>query len=146
MPDEGGLVVSRHLYLAIVSHALSSEDETCGLLTDEVNGRLMGDHGDAWWRGIEFVPCRNVSEHPEDSYLVHPDDQLLAAGEGRKLVGMVHSHPRGEHRPSDWDRESYVPEGWWYVVVGLSSGQPKVGCYRKERGLLAKKPLIVLLG
>lgn len=126
------LVMSEDTWLSIMADALSRRpNESCGLLVaDDDEGRLIHVEGG----GVRYMPVRNTSDDPTRSFVINPDDQLVAAREGRKVVGLVHSHPTGEPRPSDMDQGTYVPDRWWYVIVGLSSGQPLLRVYRRHLG------------
>lgn len=95
--------------------------ESCGLLVQTPGGWLR--YARAW----------NVAKEPTNSFVIDPEAQR-GAGRGGEVVGMVHSHPNGEARPSGMDLQTYVPEGWLYLVIGLATGQPVVGAFRSVRG------------
>lgn len=140
------LAMTAEVWKAIVAHSLEARpNEACGLLVDDAGSGLPGIEGPGVsGRGLRYYIARNVAENPLASFMVDPDDQLSAASSGRAIVGLVHSHPDGESRPSDWDKETYVPTGWWYLVVGMAGGQPFVGCYRKnDLGSFEKRKLLV---
>ena len=42
----------------------------------------------------QFFPCRNISEHPEKSFALHPRDYVRARMKG-KITAIIHSHPKG---------------------------------------------------
>lgn len=107
-------------------------EEACGLLLATRTG------------GLSFVTSRNLSDRPADSFVIDPRLQETAVGEGWTVVGMVHSHPNGKPEPSDLDRDTYVPRGWWYLVVGFKTGAPIVGCWQSEDETLVRRNMIVV--
>lgn len=138
------LRLEKETWLSIVTHALSARPyEACGLLVNDIGGLAEwsgadGGRDERWGgKGLVYVAVRNASPNPRDSFLVNPNDHLAVAGPGREVVGLVHSHPVGEARPSPLDMETFVPKRWWYLVVGmgLEGGQPFIGAwYRKGDG------------
>jgi len=109
-----------------VAHARESTPrECCGLLfgDGEVIDRLV--------RG------RNVHPTPETRYEIDPAqlrEAIAGNDDDRFLVGIYHSHPRTEPRPSDFD----VANAFWpaqvYVLASLRSEPPEVFAYRiKDR-------------
>jgi len=77
--------------------------EACGLLV-VINGRH------------HYRPCRNVSDAPEESFIIDPNDWAAAEDRGA-IIAVVHSHPDGDPTPSDADRRQcdlgHVP---WHIV------------------------------
>ena len=74
-------------------HSLSClPKESCGLL--------------ALIKGKEtFWPCKNLSEVPEQYFVIDPDDWADCEDQG-ELIGIVHSHTYGSAFPSDADKAS----------------------------------------
>ena len=114
---------------AMVRHALDARPrECCGLLIGR--GREI----------LAVYPMVNVAETPDTRYRV--DD--AAHVELRRLlrrmdppigiVGVYHSHPDGDARPSPVDiAEAHYPE-WLHVIVGLGGTRPLLRAFRIADG------------
>lgn len=120
-------MLPRELRDEIVAHAReSAPKECCGL--------LFGDGEIA----SRVVRGRNVHANPETRYEIDPAQlrQALAGKDDsdRFLVGIYHSHPRTEPRPSAFD----VANARWpeqvYVLTSLRSEPPEVFAYRITDG------------
>jgi proteasome lid subunit RPN8/RPN11 len=125
------VVLPRKLQDEIVAHAReSAPKECCGLLfgDGEVANRVV--------RG------RNVHATPETRYEIDPAQlrEALAGDDDtdRFLVGIYHSHPRTEPKPSEFD----VANARWpeqvYVLTSLRSEPPEVFAYRITDGKVEK--------
>ena len=117
-------------------------DHARGSAPKECCGLLFGD-GDVANR---LVRGRNVHPTPETRYEIDPS-QLREALAGRDdsdrfLVGIYHSHPRTEPKPSDFD----VANARWpeqvYVLTSLRSEPPEVFAYRITDGKVEKIPIV----
>ncbi len=65
-------------------------------------------------RDSSFIGVPNVSETPEDSFVIDPAEWI-----GRDVAAIVHSHPGGKPYLSTADRENQLETGLpWFVVVG----------------------------
>ena len=42
----------------------------------------------------QFFACRNISENPEKSFALHPQDYVRARMKG-SITAIIHSHPKG---------------------------------------------------
>jgi desampylase len=89
---------------------------------------------------------RNVHATPETRYEIDPG-QLREAIAGsddsdRFLVGIYHSHPRTEPKPSEFD----VANARWpeqvYVLTSLRSEPPALFAYRIKDGKAEKIPMV----
>lgn len=80
--------------------------EACGLI-------VMGKNGH------HYHPCQNHAHNPENSFLISPEDYLLASASGQIIV-IVHSHPSGPPALSEADRMMQKLSGvdWWLVCEG----------------------------
>jgi len=128
-------VLPRKLLEEIVAHARESAPrECCGLLfgDGEVVDRLV--------RG------RNVHQTPETRYEIDPAQlrEAIASNDDtdRFLVGIYHSHPRTEPKPSEFD----IANARWpqqvYVLTSLRSEPPEVFAYRITGGDAPKIPIV----
>lgn len=89
---------------------------------------------------------RNVHPTPETRYEIDPSQLrgALAGGDDsdRFLVGIYHSHPRTEPKPSDFD----VANARWpeqvYVLTSLRSEPPEVFAYRITDRKAEKIPIV----
>lgn len=129
------LMVNDRTYMGIIRAALMERPrEMCGLLLDPVG------HGER-----KFVRTRNVAVPAERAFTVDPHElKRIKENPMVNVIGIVHSHPAGEARPSDYDRGSYFENGWWYLVVGMATGVPVVGCFWTQDGDLVPAKLRVL--
>ncbi|HEY7623617.1 MAG TPA: M67 family metallopeptidase, partial [Candidatus Limnocylindria bacterium] len=112
MKDRTRLILPRRLRDEITSHAReTAPNECCGLIFGD------GESADRVFR------ARNVHPTPVTRYELDPS-QLRAAlasvdDEDRSLVGIYHSHPVTEPRPSSTDvANAYWPEQI-YVLTSL---------------------------
>jgi proteasome lid subunit RPN8/RPN11 len=118
-----------------VAHARESAPrECCGLLFGD------GEVVDRVVRG------RNVHTTPETRYEIDPA-QLREAIVGtddtdRFLVGIYHSHPRTEPKPSEFDIENARWPEQVYVLTSLRSEPPEVFAYRIVDGKAPKIPIV----
>ena len=131
MSGRSRVVLPRKLQDEIVAHAReSAPKECCGLLfgDGEVANRVV--------RG------RNVHATPETRYEIDPAQlrEVLAGDDDtdRFLVGIYHSHPRTEPKPSEFD----VANARWpeqvYVLTSLRAEPPEVFAYRITDGKVEK--------
>jgi len=118
-----------------VAHARESAPrECCGL--------LLGDGEVAQ----EVIRGRNVHATPETRYEIDPQ-QLRAAlrahdDSDRYLVGIYHSHPRTEPKPSEFDVANARWPAQVYVLTSLRSEPPEVLAYRITGGAYTKIDLV----
>jgi proteasome lid subunit RPN8/RPN11 len=114
---------------AIVREAIAAGScECCGF--------LIGRRRDL----VAILPMANVAESPETRFKVDDAAHVDARRVLRKLdpplgiIGVYHSHPRGDARPSATDvAEAYYPE-WLYLIVGLGGARPELRAFRIAGG------------
>lgn len=134
------LVLSRDAYDEILAHArASAPEEACGL--------LGGDHGAERSLAETARPAENASSVPEREYEIDPAEQfeLMEAieAEGQEVAGFYHSHPRGPDGPSATDVARATWDGYSYVIVSLSGGEPEVGSWRWTGERFEQEELVV---
>lgn len=83
----------------------------------------------------EVFPGRNVHETPRTRYELDPRDQLrafrLMDERGWALVGIYHSHPQTEPRPSKTDKALAMYPDARYVIVSLRDpADPQMRAWR----------------
>src|SRR2546422_10983602 len=135
MIERTRLVLPRRLQDDIVAHARETAPrECCGLLFGD------GEVADRLVRG------RNVHAMPETRYEIDPAQlrQAIAGTDDsdRYLVGIYHSHPRTEPKPSDFD----IANARWpeqvYVLTPLRSEPPERVAYRITHGTAPQSPIV----
>ena len=135
MIERARLVLPRGLHSEIVAHARESAPrECCGLLFGD------GEVADRLVRG------RNVHPTPETRYEIDPA-QLREAIVGtedtdRYLVGIYHSHPRTEPKPSEFDIANARWPAQVYVLTSLRFDTPEVIAYRITNGAARNIPMV----
>lgn len=95
---------------------------------NEGAGLLLGRVADGQMSVEAILPLANAREAgaQRNRYLIAPQDYLrgeeAAAGQGREVIGVFHSHPDGPARPSEFDREHALP--WYaYVITAVMRGR-----------------------
>ena len=83
---------------------------------------------------IRFV----VSVDPEEFLRA----EHAAQGRGRTIVGVWHSHPRGEPVPSATDRAEAWPD-WSYLIAGVTNGAlTDLRCWRLADDHFREQPIV----
>ena len=108
----------------VIAHCRAAlPEEACGLLVGPAGGDLVD----------EVVPAENLAHLPT-AYLLDPlvylRSDLAAEARGGALLGVFHSHPSSEARPSATDISESPNPGWHYLVVGLGGPVPEVRSWR----------------
>jgi proteasome lid subunit RPN8/RPN11 len=115
------LQITRKVQEGMLEHArVVAPEECCGLLVGRES--VMN----------ERVPCTN-ERHSATSFSI-PPVELLAAfrrirEQGKRLLGIYHSHPSGPEHPSSRDVDEFEYPGVSYWVVSLHRPAPVVRCY-----------------
>ena len=120
MPDAVGLPAA--IRDAIVAHALAElPNEACGIVVGDRPGASGG-------RALRFVPARNAATSPTRYELDGRDLVRLTLeidDRGEAFWAIVHSHVRGEPRPSPTDvAGAHHPEALHLVVGPLDGSRP----------------------
>jgi proteasome lid subunit RPN8/RPN11 len=79
----------------------------------------------------EYIPCKNVSKRPEDTFLIDPEQQVPIELK-HKVQAVIHSHKmfkyNGIEVPCDWpskrDMERQVASGKPWGIVVVPNGIP----------------------
>lgn len=116
------ITVPRGILDAILEHARSeSPSECCGLLSG-LDQRVDLHH-----------PLRNQASEPHKRYFAAPEDLFEAMremrAEGRSLIAIYHSHPRGRAYPSETDVElAFYPHV--ACLIQALEPQPEIRAFR----------------
>jgi [CysO sulfur-carrier protein]-S-L-cysteine hydrolase len=128
--------VLRSVYDAMVAHALDERpNECCGLLSG-ANGVISRHYRAA-----------NVAENQRVRYEAAPLDiaRILNEIEDRREehLGIYHSHPRSEARPSATDRRLAAYDVWYFVVSLQHPDEPEVRAFWLEKEHPADEDAVV---
>jgi proteasome lid subunit RPN8/RPN11 len=118
------LEIPSHLLDQVIAHCQAElPEEACGLLVGPAGGDVVD----------EVVPAENLA-HSTTAYTLDPlaylRSDLAAEARGGALLGVFHSHPTSEARPSATDISEAPNPGWHYLVVGLGGPVPEVRSWR----------------
>ncbi len=116
------ITVPRGILNAILEQARSSSpSECCGLLSGADNCVDL------------YHPLRNNSPEPHLRYFASPEDLFDAMREmreeGRSMLAIYHSHPRGQAYPSQTDIELAFYPDVAYLIQSLDP-QPEIRAWR----------------
>jgi len=121
------VVIPRGFVDDMVSHARDgSPEEVCGI--------LAGRDGQ-----VSMLYRITNSEHSERFYVMDSQEHLRAQldidDRNLEVVGVYHSHPASEPRPSKTDIELARWPAPQYVIVSLRDpSEPEIRCWRIEDG------------
>ena len=90
---------------------------------------------------------RNVHPTPETRYEIDPSqlrEALVSADDDpdRFLVGIYHSHPRTEPKPSVFDVANALWPEQVYIHTSLRFEPPEIFAYRIKNGVVTKIDMI----
>jgi proteasome lid subunit RPN8/RPN11 len=115
--------VLRSVYDAMIGHALDEHpNECCGLLggTNGVITRI--------YRATNVAETKTVRYDVDSTELVKIFTSMRAAD--LEHLGIYHSHPSSEPRPSATDRKLARYDSVVYFIVSLRSRQPRMQAWR----------------
>jgi proteasome lid subunit RPN8/RPN11 len=96
---------------------------------NEICGILLGSERDGRRVISDSMPIENSFEAAEQyhRFLITPEDMLRAERLARQqkldVLGVYHSHPNEEARPSDYDRDHAAWTTWSYIILSVRSGK-----------------------
>jgi proteasome lid subunit RPN8/RPN11 len=120
--------LARGVAAEILNHARGSPaEECCGL--------LAGRHGAI----AQAFPAQNVAEHLASAYEIAPKELFRIMREiraaGLELVGIYHSHPRGDNQPSPRDVErAYYPDAAYFILSPRADAPEPIRAYSIRDG------------
>ena len=128
--------VLRSVYDAMIAHALDDrQHECCGLLSG-TNGVIS-----------RHFRAENVAVNKRVRYEAAPLDiaRILNEIEDRREehLGIYHSHPRSEARPSATDRRLAAYEVWYFIVSLQRPDEPDVRAFWLKKESPADEDAIV---
>ena len=121
---EGAAAVRR----AIITHARrESPNECCGFLLGRSREILYA------------VPMRNVAGSPtrfriDDREHIALRRALRPIAPALEIVGVYHSHPKGDPVASPTDVAEAMYPRWVHVIIGLRGGRARVQAFRIAKG------------
>ncbi|MFH1996910.1 MAG: M67 family metallopeptidase [Candidatus Omnitrophota bacterium] len=130
------LYIGKEEYAKIVGHARSeAPNEACGILS----GRDTT---------VENVFLMRNADQSSKTFFMDPAEQLKAMKEirarGEAMVGIYHSHPETEARPSKHDIElALYPEALYVIVSLANSAKPSVRAFRIIDGNVTEENLAI---
>lgn len=88
------------------------------------------------------------TDRSEEHFALDPQEQFSVMKamreEGMSIIGVYHSHPASQARPSAEDiRLAYDPT-IVYVIVSLHGGTRSVGGFRIRQGTVEEEPLTII--
>jgi proteasome lid subunit RPN8/RPN11 len=118
------LHIEQSAYEAITAHAEEGyPNEICGILLgkDAVGKRSV--------HAIMRIDNSFEADEQYHRFLITPEDMFkverLARQQRLDILGVYHSHPDEEARPSDYDRDHAAWTAWAYIIVSVRSGCSK---------------------
>lgn len=93
-------------------------------------GVVLNKRGKKVW-----VPCKNISSDPENSFEIDSKDYMRAQLQG-DIYAIVHSHPDASSEPSEHDRKASDFLGIPYYIFSLPDGELTVYEPKTERPAL----------
>ena len=113
--------IEKSAYESITAHAEEGyPNEICGV--------LLGKNADGRHTVHAIMRIDNSFEADEQyhRFLITPDDMFKAERLARQqrldVLGVYHSHPDEEARPSEYDRDHAAWAAWAYIIVSVRSG------------------------
>lgn len=108
-------------YQQITTHAEAGyPNEICGILlgSDSEGGRTIS--------GSLAIENSFAADEQYHRFLITPQDMFRAERLARQqqldVVGVYHSHPDDEARPSTYDRDHAAWTEWSYVIISVEAG------------------------
>jgi proteasome lid subunit RPN8/RPN11 len=120
--------LARDVAAEVLNHARSNPDEECC-------GLLAGRHGAI----TQAFPAQNAAQHPATSYEIAPKELFRTMREiragGLDLLGIYHSHPNGDNRPSPRDVErAYYPDAAYFILSPRADAPEPIRAYSIREG------------
>jgi len=105
-----------HQYIQLIKDECKkhSPNEACGVLVGRIEpGRIVVE---------KVVPIKN-SRPSDRSFEFDPQEHYrawnLADKEGLDIIGVYHTHPHSQARPSTWDQETMEHDRSLWIIAGI---------------------------
>ncbi|CAN5681293.1 hypothetical protein BH23CHL5_BH23CHL5_07980 [soil metagenome] len=134
------LEISDHMIDDVVAHLKPALPfEGCGLIGGTINDQHI-------FTAMRFFPGTNADCSPS-RFTMEPAEVIQAMrdmrAENLELVGIVHSHPASEARPSDTDlREWHYPDSLM-LIVSFAGSEPVLGSWWIENRTTGTRPVAI---
>jgi proteasome lid subunit RPN8/RPN11 len=120
--------LARDVAAEVLNHARSNPDEECC-------GLLAGRQGAI----TQAFPAQNAAQHPATAYEIAPKELFRIMREIRagrlELLGIYHSHPNGDNRPSPRDVErAYYPDAAYFILSPRTDAPEPIRAYSIREG------------
>jgi proteasome lid subunit RPN8/RPN11 len=127
--------IAKSAYDAIVQHARdAAPNECCGLLIGTPH------------RVDAAIRARNLEDSPT-RFLIDPLDHFTAIRtarmRGQAVVGVYHSHPARDARPSPSDLQDASYPEYLFLIVSLAKDPTEVRAYRLRNDAFVDVPLTI---
>jgi proteasome lid subunit RPN8/RPN11 len=115
--------LARGVAAEILNYARSNPNaECCGLLAGS-QGAIK-----------QAFPAQNVAEHLASAYEIAPKELFRIMREiraaGLELIGIYHSHPKGDNQPSPRDVErAYYPDAAYFILSPRADAPEPIRAY-----------------
>ena len=122
----GRIVIARGVGQAMRAAVIAGgQNEVCAA----VFGVASGGGG---WRASRFRMLANLAVEPTLGFVVDPLELCSVDGEerdrGQRLLGLFHSHPSGDPRPSQRDRAASWPGIACWIAAFDRRGRFRLAC------------------
>ena len=88
------------------------DEECCGLLTKQGNKTV-------------FFPCKNYAKDKSINFLISPDDWIEIEDKAN-IIGIVHSHPKGDLNMSEGDIKKCVSLDYPFYLFSIEKQDYKI--------------------
>ena len=82
-------------------------EEACGLVAN-----IKGEK--------KFWPCKNLADSKQKFFMIDPDDWVECEDSG-EILGVIHSHPKGEATASEADKTACEYIGFPYYIYSIET-------------------------
>lgn len=116
-------------------------------LPDEAVALLLGEVDAQGWHVRHLHPAINVAPNPRRFFVLDPVAWLtadaVAQATGCAIIGVVHTHPVGEARPSLHDMQSGPSLGrhMLFTIWAREQGQPVLRAWRWDDEAFIEVPI-----
>ena len=88
------------------------DEECCGLIAKQGNDTI-------------FFTCKNYAEDKSNNFLISPDDWIEIEDKAN-IIGIVHSHPKGDLKMSEADIKKCVSLDYPFYLFSIEKQDYKI--------------------